>query len=66
GGPPSPHTLREQVFYLCFISNICPTVWNNLKDHTTHFACLSPNIFNFHTCNVTDNHFPKHTTGTVN
>ncbi|KAF7664883.1 hypothetical protein LDENG_00163290 [Lucifuga dentata] len=27
---------------------------------------FEPNIFNFHTCNVTDNHFPKHTTGTVN
>ncbi|KAF7646082.1 hypothetical protein LDENG_00193830 [Lucifuga dentata] len=31
-----------------------------LKDHTSHFACLSL-IFNFHTCNVTDNHFPRHT-----
>ncbi|KAF7643279.1 hypothetical protein LDENG_00242290 [Lucifuga dentata] len=27
---------------------------------------FEPNIFNFHTCNVIDNHFPKHTTGTVN
>ncbi|KAF7668208.1 hypothetical protein LDENG_00028570 [Lucifuga dentata] len=30
------------------------------------FCMFEPNIFNFHTCNVTDNHFPKHTTGTLN
>ncbi|KAF7648812.1 hypothetical protein LDENG_00151320, partial [Lucifuga dentata] len=30
-----------------------------LKDHTTHFSCLSIIVFNFHTCYVTDNHFPK-------
>ncbi|KAF7663678.1 hypothetical protein LDENG_00205030 [Lucifuga dentata] len=23
---------------------------------------FEPNIFNFHTCKVTDSHFPKHTT----
>ncbi|KAF7644436.1 hypothetical protein LDENG_00222110 [Lucifuga dentata] len=27
---------------------------------------FEPNIFNFHTQNVTDSHFPKDTTGTVN
>ncbi|KAF7655664.1 hypothetical protein LDENG_00052740 [Lucifuga dentata] len=30
------------------------------------FCMFEPNRFNFHTCNVTDNHFPKHTTGTLN
>ncbi|KAF7643954.1 hypothetical protein LDENG_00230510 [Lucifuga dentata] len=30
------------------------------------FCKFEPNIFNFYTCNITDNHFPKHTTGTMN
>ncbi|KAF7642794.1 hypothetical protein LDENG_00250600, partial [Lucifuga dentata] len=36
---------------LRFRNPIC----TRLKDHTNHFACLS--LFNFHTCNVTDNYF---------
>ncbi|KAF7648414.1 hypothetical protein LDENG_00157280, partial [Lucifuga dentata] len=32
-----------------------------------HLSCMfEPNIFNFHTCDVTNNHFPKHTTRMVN
>ncbi|KAF7651480.1 hypothetical protein LDENG_00110680 [Lucifuga dentata] len=30
------------------------------------FCLFEPNIFNFHTRNITDNYFSKHTTGTVN
>ncbi|KAF7643218.1 hypothetical protein LDENG_00243300 [Lucifuga dentata] len=30
------------------------------------FCIFEPNIFNFHRCYVRDNHFQKHTTGTVN
>ncbi|KAF7644174.1 hypothetical protein LDENG_00226460 [Lucifuga dentata] len=30
------------------------------------FCMFEPDIFNFHTCNITDNHFPEHTTGTAN
>ncbi|KAF7650122.1 hypothetical protein LDENG_00130980 [Lucifuga dentata] len=37
-----------------------------LKGPYRPFCMFEPNIFNFHTRNVTDNHFLKHTTGTVN
>ncbi|KAF7664887.1 hypothetical protein LDENG_00162570, partial [Lucifuga dentata] len=29
------------------------------------FCIFEPNIFYFHTCKITDNHFPKQTTGMV-
>ncbi|KAF7650567.1 hypothetical protein LDENG_00123730, partial [Lucifuga dentata] len=30
------------------------------------FCMFEPNIFNFYTCNIIDNHLPKHTAETVN
>ncbi|KAF7643509.1 hypothetical protein LDENG_00238140 [Lucifuga dentata] len=61
----SPFSVVVILYYTVFCSNIFHTI--NffqvgrccLKDHTTHFCMFEPNIFNFHTCNVTDNHFPK-------
>ncbi|KAF7645274.1 hypothetical protein LDENG_00207270, partial [Lucifuga dentata] len=53
------------LFSLCLRTRLPPLLLRP-TDHTTHFACLSPNIYSFHTHKVNDNHFPKHTTGTVN
>ncbi|KAF7647483.1 hypothetical protein LDENG_00171810, partial [Lucifuga dentata] len=38
----------------------------DLKDHTTHFVCWSLIHSIFIHATVTDNHFAKHTTRTVN
>ncbi|KAF7642439.1 hypothetical protein LDENG_00257860 [Lucifuga dentata] len=47
--------------------NVCSKITNSPVKRPYHpFYMFEPNIFYFHTCNVTDNHFPKHTTGTVN
>ncbi|KAF7650014.1 hypothetical protein LDENG_00132970 [Lucifuga dentata] len=42
------------------------TTVTHLKAPYQPFCMFEPNIFSFHTCNFTDNHFPKHATGTVN
>ncbi|KAF7646182.1 hypothetical protein LDENG_00192000 [Lucifuga dentata] len=36
---------------------------SSVKGRYRPFCMFEPNIFNFHTLNITDNHFPKHTTG---
>ncbi|KAF7646544.1 hypothetical protein LDENG_00185810 [Lucifuga dentata] len=47
---------------LCKIQTLrmCHSVHDDsfLKDHTTDFV-FEPNMLNFHTCYITDNHFPK-------
>ncbi|KAF7642152.1 hypothetical protein LDENG_00263500, partial [Lucifuga dentata] len=57
-------TLQTATGFSSFQSQI--NLWT-LETTIQPFCMIEPNIFNtFHTCNVTDNHFPKHTTGTVN
>ncbi|KAF7646660.1 hypothetical protein LDENG_00184180 [Lucifuga dentata] len=57
------------MFWKMIVSNVtCIWVVYIWKGKGPYYPiCMfEPNIFNFHTYNVTDNHFPKHTTGTVN
>ncbi|KAF7649019.1 hypothetical protein LDENG_00148490, partial [Lucifuga dentata] len=59
---------QQRCFHAC--AEVChsiPSILKQLKDHTNHFTWLSlicsifihTNVFNFHTCYITDNHFPK-------
>ncbi|KAF7644951.1 hypothetical protein LDENG_00213160 [Lucifuga dentata] len=42
------------------VSSLLHAVTNNfIKGPYRPFCMFEPNIFTFHTCNVTDNHFPK-------
>ncbi|KAF7645363.1 hypothetical protein LDENG_00205910 [Lucifuga dentata] len=62
--------LQQNMFVVCVqctgvqkLSFVCSHLFINGPYHS--FCMFEPNIFNFHTCNITDNHFPKHTTGTT-
>ncbi|KAF7646251.1 hypothetical protein LDENG_00190900 [Lucifuga dentata] len=61
------HTYTLYILYIkCFEKFFYFCLFVTLKGPYHPFCMFEPNIFNFHTRNVTDNHFPKHTTGTVN
>ncbi|KAF7646744.1 hypothetical protein LDENG_00183290 [Lucifuga dentata] len=69
------------IFYCIFCCQLndhtghfaCLSLIYSIFIHVTLLTIISqrikpfePNILNFHTCYITDNHFPKHTTGMVN